>query len=139
MMCGASTSCGAPPSTVTCLEPGRTAAYGRLVTRLLRHGVGECSGGTAASLRTSGVDTRHLRAAIEVARHGSFTRAAKELYMAQSTLSRQVQTLERDLGTDLFVRGLPSITLTRAGKAFIPEAERVLEAIERAQAAVAAS
>lgn len=83
------------------------------------------------------MDTKHLRAALAVARHCSFTRAAQELYMAQSTLSRQVGALERDLGTTLFVRGLRRVTLTEQGAAFLPEAERVLKAVSRAQDAVA--
>lgn len=81
------------------------------------------------------MDTKHLQAAITVARHGSFTRAARELYMAQSTLSRQVLALERHLGTELFVRGLRSVSLTRGGEAFLPEAERVLDAVACAEKA----
>lgn len=82
------------------------------------------------------MDTKHLRAAIAVARHCSFTNAARELYMAQSTLSRQVNALERHLGTELFVRGVRSVTLTNDGRAFLPEAERVLGAVARAERAV---
>lgn len=83
------------------------------------------------------MDTKHLTAALAVARHRSFTAAARELYMAQSTLSRQVNALERALGAPLFVRGLRTVSLTQQGEAFLPEAERVLEALARAQTAVA--
>jgi DNA-binding transcriptional LysR family regulator len=82
------------------------------------------------------VDTRHLNAAVAVARHGSFTKAARKLFMVQSTLSRQVGALERELGTPLFVRGPRNASLTPQGKAFLPEAERVLHAAARAVEAV---
>ena len=82
------------------------------------------------------MNTKHLKAALALARHGSFTKAARELYVAQSTLSRHVAALERELGAALFVRGLDSVTPTRAGTAFLSEAQAVLEATERARAAV---
>lgn len=81
------------------------------------------------------MDTKHVAAAVAVARHGSFTRAASELYMAQSTVSRQVAALERELGNRLFVRRLRTVELTRHGEAFLPEAERLLEAVRHAIAA----
>lgn len=82
------------------------------------------------------MNTKHLMAAIALARHGSFTRAAREMYVAQSTLSRHVAALERDLGVALFVRGLDVVTPTPAGSAFLSEAEHVLAATERARSAV---
>jgi DNA-binding transcriptional LysR family regulator len=75
------------------------------------------------------MDTRHLAAAVAVARHGSFTAAAAELFMAQSTVTRQVAALERELGCALFVRGARLVGTTAAGEAFLPEAWRVLEAL----------
>jgi DNA-binding transcriptional LysR family regulator len=78
------------------------------------------------------MDTRHLRAAVAVARHGSFTAASRELFMAQSTVSRQVSTLERQLGRRLFVREARAVELTPHGAAFMAEAEKVLEAVDRA-------
>jgi DNA-binding transcriptional LysR family regulator len=81
------------------------------------------------------MDTRHIRAAVTVARCGTFTRAAQKLYMAQSTLSRQVLALERELGVTLFVRGPRAVELTHQGRAFLPEAEAVLRAVAGAEAA----
>lgn len=78
------------------------------------------------------MDTRHLRAAVAVARHRSFTLAASELFMAQSTVSRQVSSLERELGRRLFVRNLRSVDLTLEGRAFLPEAEKILDAVNEA-------
>lgn len=83
------------------------------------------------------MDIKNLAAAIAVARNGSFTQAARELYVAQSTLSRQILALERDLGRKLFVRGPRVASLTSEGEAFIREAENVLAAVDRAHRAVA--
>jgi DNA-binding transcriptional LysR family regulator len=49
-------------------------------------------------------------------RHLSFTRAAVELSLTQSAISRQVQTLEDQLGVRLFVRGVRKLTLTAEGE-----------------------
>lgn len=80
------------------------------------------------------MDTRHLIAVLAVAEHGSFTQAARVLFMSQSTLSRQVIYLERELGVVLFVRGARSVTLTASGHAFLPHARRVLDELRIATA-----
>jgi DNA-binding transcriptional LysR family regulator len=49
------------------------------------------------------------------ARHLSFTRAAAELSLTQSAISRQVQTLEEQLGVRLFARGVRKLALTPEG------------------------
>ena len=82
------------------------------------------------------MNTKHLVAAVTLARHRSFTKAARQLSLAQSTLSRQVAALERELGVPLFVRGLDAVTPTSAGSAFLSEAEHVLAATERALSVV---
>ena len=82
------------------------------------------------------MDTKHVRAALAVARHRSFTQAARELFVDQSTLSRQVGALERELGALLFVRGIRSVSLTSAGEAFVPRAVAILRAVEDATEAV---
>lgn len=81
------------------------------------------------------MDTRHLRAALAVAEHRSFTAAAKALFMSQSTLSRQVSSLERALGSELFVRGPRTVALTERGEAFLQHAEKVLEQVRLAEQA----
>lgn len=50
------------------------------------------------------------------ARHLSFTKAATELSLTQSAISRQVQTLEDQLGIRLFVRSVRKLTLTPEGE-----------------------
>ena len=50
-----------------------------------------------------------------VARHGSFSRAAKELHVTQSALSQRIKKLEEELGQLLFLRGAGGLALTDAG------------------------
>ena len=74
---------------------------------------------------------------LATAEHGSFSRAARELYLAQPSLSEQVRSLEAELGVALFARVGRGVVLTEAGSAFRPEAERVLAALSDAREAVA--
>ncbi|MET0574786.1 MAG: LysR family transcriptional regulator [Mesorhizobium sp.] len=60
------------------------------------------------------------------ARHGSFTRAAGELNLTQSAVSRQVKDLEGHLGTLLFERIRQRVVLSEAGRRFLPEARKLL-------------
>jgi DNA-binding transcriptional LysR family regulator len=62
----------------------------------------------------------------------SFTRAAKEIFVTQSALSRQVQALEAALGVPLFVRRHRSLALTPAGTAFHREVTAALNALATA-------
>lgn len=69
--------------------------------------------------------------------HGSFSGAARALYLAQPSVSEQVRQLEAELGVSLFARAGRRLALTEAGRRFRPEAERVLAGLERAREAVA--
>lgn len=62
---------------------------------------------------------RGLRAFEATARHLSILRAADELNVTPGAVSRQIQTLERLLGAELFKRGHRSLALTRAGDDFL--------------------
>src|SRR5512138_2586681 len=62
----------------------------------------------------------------------SFTRAAEELFVTQSALSRQVQALEEALGVQLFERRHRALALTPAGAAFHREVAANLAAIAAA-------
>ncbi|GGP88819.1 LysR family transcriptional regulator [Streptomyces griseomycini] len=74
------------------------------------------------------VDPRLLRAFVTVAEELHFTRAAVRLYVAQQALSRDVRRLERELGSELFVRTTRQVTLTADGERLLPYARRVLQA-----------
>jgi DNA-binding transcriptional LysR family regulator len=82
------------------------------------------------------MNLQQLRYFLAAAEHGSFTAAARSLYIAQPSLSEQVRQLEAELGVDLFARVGRGIVLTEAGRAFRPEAERVLAGVEEARDAV---
>ena len=74
-----------------------------------------------------------LRAFLEVARHGSFTVAARGLGWTQSAVSRQVAALEAALGGGPLFDRLPrGVRLTEAGRVLVPYAETVVEALHGA-------
>ncbi len=77
-----------------------------------------------------------LRAFVAVAEEGSFTRAADRLHLVQSSVSAAVLALERELGAKLLARGNRRSELTDAGRALLPEARHVLEAVDLAEDAV---
>ena len=64
-----------------------------------------------------------LRGFVAAARHLSFTRAAEELFLTQSAVSRQIQTLEDALGVALFERRTRALALTDAGARLFGAAE----------------
>lgn len=64
------------------------------------------------------------------ARHGSFTRAAREFGLTQGALSRRIQGLERDLGLALFARRGRTIEITEAGARLAEAARASQELIE---------
>ena len=72
------------------------------------------------------MNLEQLQGFVEVARTGHFTRAAAQLHLAQPSLSRQIATLESDLGAELFHRVRGNITLTAAGESLLPLAKRML-------------
>src|ERR1051325_5542801 len=72
------------------------------------------------------MNLEQLRSFVAVARGGNFTRAADELHLAQPSLSRQISSLERDLGVELFHRSRGGSTLTAQGEALLPLARRML-------------
>ena len=76
------------------------------------------------------MEPEQLRIFLAVAEHGSFTAAAKALFVSHSTTSRAVAALERELEVPLFLRHGRSVSLTKAGETLRPEAERILTLME---------
>ena len=64
-----------------------------------------------------------------VARHLSFTKAAAELFVTQSAVSRQVRQLEEHLGVRLFERRTRAVVLTEAGYRYYSELAPLLDRI----------
>jgi DNA-binding transcriptional LysR family regulator len=71
-----------------------------------------------------------MKYAVEVARIGSINKAAEELYIAQSNLSRCIKDLEADLGIVIFDRSFRGMVLTPDGEKFIHYAQKVLNQID---------
>lgn len=74
---------------------------------------------------------RQLRAFDEVARHGAFAPAARELCITQSALSESIRQLEEALGMRLFDRTTRTVGLTGAGQAFLLDVRQAFEALEQ--------
>jgi DNA-binding transcriptional LysR family regulator len=72
------------------------------------------------------MNLEQLSGFVEVAQLGNFTRAAEHLHLAQPSLSRQIASLEHDLGVELLHRGRGGTTLTVAGESLLPLARRML-------------
>lgn len=79
---------------------------------------------------------RILRTFLAAARTQNITRAAEEVHLAQSSASDQIQSLETELGTALFVRTRQGLRLTEAGETLKPYAEALLSLADEARAAV---
>ncbi|MEE6266636.1 MULTISPECIES: LysR family transcriptional regulator [Streptomyces] len=78
------------------------------------------------------LDLRKLRYFASVAEHRHFGRAAEQLYIAQPVLSRQIKSLEQELGCTLLLRTTRSVELTTAGKQLYEEAQQLLPSIAAA-------
>lgn len=84
------------------------------------------------------IELRQLRAFVEIARSGSFSRAASLLSIAQPALSRQVRLLEAELAAPLFHRNGRGAVLTPAGERLLGHAEDVLRRVAEARRDLAA-
>lgn len=84
------------------------------------------------------MEVRQLHYFVEVARKGSFSRAALSLGMAQPALSRQVQQLEAELAIPLFYRNGRGVSLTSAGELLLSHATTILNSLSTAASEVAA-
>jgi DNA-binding transcriptional LysR family regulator len=77
--------------------------------------------------------TETLDEFIVLAKHSSFTSAAKELYISQPRLSSHISSLEKELGFRLFDRSGASLHLTHAGSVFLETAQKTLAVLGEGQ------
>jgi DNA-binding transcriptional LysR family regulator len=79
------------------------------------------------------LDSRQLRAFSALARTGSFTLAAKELFLSQSAVSHSMKALEEDVGCRLLDRVGKKVFLTQAGEQLLNHTEKILREMKAAR------
>src|SRR6186713_2860278 len=79
-----------------------------------------------------GLNLDLLRSFFAVAEHGSLSKAAERLRLSQSTLTRQMHTLEHELGGRLLERSSTGVALTASGNALSEHVRPALEALDSA-------
>lgn len=85
------------------------------------------------------LETRQLRYFLAVAEHGTFTRAADALHIAQPSLSQAIARLEQQLGLPLFHRVGRRVVLSEAGQDLLEPCRRALRTMRAAEDAVLGS
>src|SRR5882757_7860159 len=84
------------------------------------------------------MELRQVEHFLAVVEHGSFTAAARATRIVQSALSTSIRNLEHELGAALFERTTRRVTISEAGRAFLPSARRVVSESTAAAEAVRA-
>ncbi|MCD8036263.1 MAG: LysR family transcriptional regulator [Clostridiales bacterium] len=82
------------------------------------------------------LNTQQLETFIQVADNLNFARAAEVLSMTQSAVSRQIHSLEDELGTQLLIRTTRTVTLTPAGISFLEDAKKIINTLNTAKAKI---
>ncbi|MGL4575332.1 MAG: LysR substrate-binding domain-containing protein [Burkholderiaceae bacterium] len=82
------------------------------------------------SIRKRPIELDNLRGFDAAARHLSFTEAAQELHLTQSSVSRQIASLEYEVGQPLFIRKTRALELTPAGRSLARQVRHTLDALD---------
>lgn len=82
------------------------------------------------------MDLKQLRSFLAVADHGSLSRAADALHIAQPALGRQIRMLEDDLGVTLFDRHGRGMAVTATGRLLVARAQTILRIVDDARAEI---
>ena len=76
------------------------------------------------------MNLQQYRYVLTIAKVGSFSQAAKELYVTQPSLSSAIKEVEKELDIQLFHRSKSGVCLTEAGSDFLIYAKRILAQVE---------
>lgn len=82
------------------------------------------------------MEIKYIRHFVELAETGNYLEASNILFMAQSTLSRHIKSIEEDLGAPLFDRTTRKVELNDFGKTFLPYAKKIVEIQEEYERAL---
>ena len=82
------------------------------------------------------MDTGYIREFVMLADCLNFSEAAERLFISQSSLSKHIQALERELGTNLFIRTTRSIRLSDAGELYLSYARKIASLCTESEIAV---
>src|SRR4051812_1767075 len=85
------------------------------------------------------MELRQLRYFVAIVDHGSLSRAARVLHIAQPALTQQLQQLEQELGARLLHRSAQGMLSTDAGRVFYEHAQAILKQVSDAKSAVTQS
>lgn len=80
------------------------------------------------------MDIQYMYMALRLAELGSFSLAADACYISQSSFSRNIQNIEKELGAELFIRKRNGVILTPEGKTFVQHAKGLLRQYEEMRA-----
>jgi DNA-binding transcriptional LysR family regulator len=83
------------------------------------------------------MDVTSARTFLAIVDTGNFNRTSEIVNVTQSTVSARIKSLEESLGQKLFVRSKTGVTLTGAGKHFVPHAQNIVRSWEQARHDVA--
>ncbi|MEN4917843.1 LysR family transcriptional regulator [Achromobacter spanius] len=84
------------------------------------------------------MDLKHIRTFAAVAREGNLTRAAEHLHLTQPALSLQLKNFQESLDLTLFARTAQGLAPNADGRALLPSALRILDALDDFQRAIGA-
>ena len=73
------------------------------------------------------MNTDYIIEFVSLVNNPSFSKTAEELFISQSSLSKHIRSMEKELGTPLFIRTTRSIELTDQGRLFLPYAKQIAE------------
>lgn len=73
------------------------------------------------------MNLKQLEAFVQVAESGSFSKAAKAVYLTQPTVSAHISALERELNVRIFIRNTKEVSLSDAGKELYKYAKQMVD------------